>query len=68
MSSKAALVNGQRPGVLRFEGWLGPHVLDLIDGETVMVADLPVDPVRISAVEDQLLDDLALLYLLVPPA
>jgi hypothetical protein len=33
-----------------------------------MVADLPVDPVRISAVEDQLLDDLALLYLLVPPA
>ena len=57
MSSEAVQINGQLLVVL---GRLAPHVLDLVDGQPVVICYLLVDPVRVPPVQNQLLDDLVL--------
>ena len=57
---EAVQINGQLLGVLRFEGRLAPHVLDLVDGQSMVIGYLLVDSVRVPPVQNQLLDDLVL--------
>jgi hypothetical protein len=46
--------------VLRLEGRLAPHVLDLVDGQLVVIGYLLVDSVWIPPAQNQLLGDLVL--------
>jgi len=41
-------------------GRLAPHVLDLVDGQPVVIGDLLIDPVLVPPVQNQLPDDLVL--------
>jgi len=43
-------------------GWSPRARLDLVDGQPVVIGDLLVDPVRVPAVQNQLLDDLVLSF------
>ena len=57
---EAVQINGQLLVVLRLEGRLAPHVLDLVDGQPVVIGYLLVDSVWVPPVQNQLLDDLVL--------
>ena len=58
--NEVAHVNRELLLVLGLEGRLAPHVLDLVDGQPVVIGYLLVDPVRVPPVQNQLLDDLVL--------
>ena len=58
--TEVAHVNRELLLVLGLEGRFAPHVLDLADGQPVVMGDLFADPMRVPPVEDELVDDLVL--------